>query len=427
MSKALKSSRDWAEWTPLLKIMAARVVVLGVVLASLIAVAQRGDDPNYLPFYLFMVVALIVTMIYALGVRSPKTAAASVINQFAVDPLVVTGMVYFTGGINSQLYLLYPLLILAAGIAVSGRHALHVTVLSVLLYSLLTAALYLGVLVVPGVVSPSVSSGMDVFQNLLFRNLVFVLVGGATTYFTGVLIRQEAAIERIGVVASSILENVGTSLLAVDAQGKVVSANQAATSLLGQREEDLRGQPLTAVFEEDTPDISSLKDDKKVWMVRRKEQASFPAFCAVSKGKLPASTDSFSDHDGAELMDIYLIALFDMSDSVQAGDSGEHREAVEVVNEIAHVVRNPLTAIRGAGELLSSAVDQMFAGSGQLSSDDWEMIKTMSNLIFEQSLELDDKVKDFLEGVVQGSTQVEEALKEARRWAGTVKNSDGTG
>ncbi|MDT8391259.1 MAG: PAS domain-containing protein [Lentisphaeria bacterium] len=419
MGKTPTSSRDWAEWTPLLKIMGARVVVLGVVLASLIAVAQRGDGADYLPFYLFMVVALTVTVIYALGVRSKKTAAASVINQFAVDPLVVTGMVYFTGGVNSQLYLLYPLLILAAGIAVSGRHALHVTVLSVLLYSLLTAALYFGILVVPGAESAAMPPGLDGFQNLLFRNMVFIMVGGATTYFTNVLTRQEAAIERIGVVASSILENVGTALLAVDAQGKVVSVNQAAASLLGQREEDLRGGPLTALFEGDTPDIARPRHDKKVWMVRRKGEAAFPAFCAVSKGKFPPAPSAY-DQDGADLRDMYLLTLFDMSDSTNTGSAGEHRETVAVVNEIAHVVRNPLTAIRGAGELLSNAVDQMFAGSGQLSSDDWEMIKTMSHLIFEQSLELDDKVKDFLEGVAEGSTQVEEALREARRWTDTV-------
>ena len=424
MNQPLTTTRNWAEWPPFLKIMGARVVVLAVVLASLIAVSDHGEASHYFPFYLFMLVALVTTMIYAYGVRSQRTANDSVIYQFAVDPLIVMGMIYFTGGIDSQLYLLFPLLILAAGITVSGPHVLHVTILSVVLYSLLIVALYLGVLTLPGQVSPRILSGVDIFQILLFRNLIFIMVGGATTYFTGSLTRQQATIKRIGTVASSILENVGTPLLAVDANGMVVSVNPSAASLVGQRREALRGRPLETFFEGEAPCLSSRGKNTKVWQVKRKDKPAFPAFCAVSKGKLPSLTGSSDDLGDGGVMDIYLVTLVDLSDSVKGDTVEDHRERVEVVNEIAHVVRNPLTAIRGAGELLSSAVDEVFAsGSGQLTSEDWETIKRMSNLIFEQSMELDDKVNDFLESVGEGSTRVEEALKNARKWSQKLKNN----
>lgn len=426
MSRPAKPARNWAQWNPWLKVMAARVVFLVMVLASLIAVTGHENAADYLPFYIFMLVALLTTMVYGFGVRSEKSAGNSVIHQFAVDPVIVTGMVYFTGGIDSQLYLLYPLLILAAGITVSAPHVFHVTILSVVLYSLLTVALFLGVLVVPGVSTPPAFSGVEVFESLMFRNLVFIMVGGATTYFSGMLTRQEATIRRIGMVASSILENVGTALLATDAAGQVVSVNKSAALLLGQSEDDLRGKPLNMIFEGEGPDLNAPRQTRKVWTVKRTDKTTFPAFCALSKGKFPALNDS-GGSETAELTDLFLVALFDMSDSPAAVNNDDHRERVEVVNEMAHVVRNPLTAIRGAGELLSSAVDHMFAGSGKLSSDDWEMIKTMSSVIFEQSMELDDKVKDFLEGVAAGSTQVEEALHDARAWADAVKKEKENG
>lgn len=401
--------------------MAARLVLLLIVMASMIAIVYEGDALP-LPFYMFLVAAFGVTILYAVWLRSEKTAGESVPHQFAVDPLIVTGLIYFTGGTASQLYLLYPLVVLAAGIAVSGRHALHVTILSILVYSLLTVLFWTGVLVDPMTSGEITVSGPQVFQDLMFRILIIALTGGATVYFAGTVFKQEQLLARFNFVATSILDNVATPLLAVDTRDRVVSANPAACRLLGKDKHDLENQPFGLLFDGQSPPLDNEAAGGKAWRVRRGDGSTFQAFCATSRERLPINP-SGGDAAG-ETGDIHLVTLFDL-DQVPQDQSAwsseiRHRAAATVASEIAHVVRNPLTAIMGAGELLNRSVDQMFTKSSQLSDKDWDAVKSMCSLIFEQSLELDDKVKQFLEVVSEGSTDLESVMRDASMWSSTV-------
>lgn len=418
MSTGVTEKSELSRWGPLLRIMAARLVVLMIAMASLVAIVYEQETSQW-PFYTFLGTAFVLTILYALWLRSDKTAGVSVPHQFAVDPLIVSGLIYFTGGIDSQLYLLYPLVVLAAGIAVSGRHALSVTVLSILVYTLLTLLLYSGVLLPPGVqVGERTYNGVEVFQDMMFRILMIALVGGGTVYFAGMVFKQKQLLARFGLIANSILDNVVAPLFAVDTEGRIVGANLPAASLMGVDKTTLEGRRFEELFVGPAPSLEQTGDTKKVWRAKRCDGDEVPVFCAASKGTLPLPVGNANDGPLVPV-DLYLVTLFDVQ---HAGDRAEaleiqRRTAATLVNEMAHVVRNPLTAIRGAGELLNQSVDQMFVSSKQLSSEDWEAVKSMCALIFEQSLELDEKVKAFIETVGPGATDVARVLKNADEWS----------
>ncbi len=410
-----------ARWHPLLRIMAARLALLLIVMASLVAVVYEGREPPT-PFYLFLGAAFLVTILYAIWLRSEKTAGESVPHQFAVDPLIVTGLVYFTGGIDSQLYLLYPLIVLAAGIAVSGTHALHVTLLSILVYSLLIILQVSNLLVHP-LADPQTSYNLNqVAQVLLFRILIIAMVGGATSYFAKTVSNQERLLNRFNNLTGAILDSVAAPLLIVDHDQQIISANQATANLCGKTKDALDKIAFADLFVDGGPRLADPQDAKRLWSLRQPDSQPLPILYAASKCSLPVAELETTDAPPSPML---LVTLFDISRlanpaSPPPGDNGQKRAAANVASEIAHVVRNPLTAIRGAGELLGSAVDHMFASEKKISEPDWQTIKSMCDLIFEQSVELDKQVGQFLTAVQNGETDLETTLAQADRWQSII-------
>ena len=70
-----------------------------------------------------MGIAFTITIPYSLWLRSKIRTFQFAPLQFLVDLIMVTGLVYFSGGIHSEFTLLYPLVILSAGIAVNPKQA----------------------------------------------------------------------------------------------------------------------------------------------------------------------------------------------------------------------------------------------------------------------------------------------------------------
>jgi nitrogen-specific signal transduction histidine kinase len=119
----------------------------------------------------------------------------------------------------------------------------------------------------------------------------------------------------------------------------------------------------------------------------------------------------------------YLITLIDVSEMFRIKDEvkkdkepSPDENMVGLVTEMAHQVRNPLTTIRGAGELISSAVEATLAEKGQLTPDDWETLRTMCQLISEQTQELDSKVSRLMHLAVDEPEKLETLLDESDRW-----------
>lgn len=418
MWRFLRKDEITSKWPSLVAVMLARLTLV-FLLVFLVAVMQGSMNPG-VGIYVFMGVVFLITIPYSLWLREDDKRHAVSTYQFAVDVVIITGLVHFTGGINSQLSMLYPLVILAAGIVVSGRLALKTALLSAFLYATLITLEMSGALVYRGSGPFPYSDPPEVLQYLMLRILIFVFFAAASSYLADKCFYQTKQLERLRVIATAILDNVAIPLLAVFEDGRIMLANPAAATMLRDPREKITGRTINDFFPDTVPSLDSTQDALHIWTMRRADGSEFPVTLQVSRGNFPSAVlGSLADNPGG--VDLYIVALRDMSDVLDAsatgaGDVERTRTAAGMIAEMAHVVRNPLTAIRGAGEILNSAVDTMFERSREITESDWEAVKSMAALIHEQTSDLDAKVNYLLQCASDNPDKLKELIADAEKW-----------
>src|SRR5215210_6855406 len=129
----------------LLWLIAGRVAVATLLLG--LAPLIRSTAPGLFavdPFYALIGLTYALSVAYAATVRYVERHRWLIDVQLAADAIVVSGIVYLTGGISSYFSSLYTLPIIAASTVDSRRGGMMVGVLSCVLYTALVLAQYSG-------------------------------------------------------------------------------------------------------------------------------------------------------------------------------------------------------------------------------------------------------------------------------------------
>ena len=424
MTAIISNDPRAGKWSALLYVMLGRLLMLLVMLATVVAVFHfKADDSA---FFIFVSLAFLITIPYALWLRHEESISRSLDHQFVVDAVLITGFIHFTGGIDSQLSLLYPLIILGAGIVASGRLALQVSLLSIFFYATLILLEMSGILIYRGTGPFPYSQPTEVFQVLMLRILIFAMFAAASSYLADRCFIQDKQLQRLRVIANSILDNVGVPLIAVYEDGQVMLGNPAAAEMLDIDKDDFKGRQFGEFFPKDPPSLGNPADAKKLWKMKRRDGSLISVTFEATKGNFPAAVIG-SLAENISGVDLYIVAVRDMTDMLAEQDqtrlTERQRTAVDMVTEMAHVVRNPLTAIKGAGELLDAAVNTMFKKSKQLTEEDWKTVRSMCEVIFEQTRELDDKVGYFMKCADQDTDELMKLVANADIWASKITKS----
>lgn len=400
-------------WQQIVAIMALRLAVISgfiVVLALLLP----GDK---LAFFAFMAFAYIATIPYALWLKNRALTLKHMPVQFLVDLLWVTGLVYFTGGINSPLALLYPLVILAAGIVAGPRQAFLFTTLSILCYFLIV------VLMVQGVLLPYAAPGYpmkwpELLETMVLRLLIFVCFGVAGAYVSSQCHYAARRVEQFREVAELIFRNVKAGLVLMDAGGGILMVNEKACELLEQEEQKLVGQPISLLIEgEHELERSSGRSTPSPCYFRRSNGTAFPAGYEISHFDIPADALPDGPHDH-RMMTVSLMVFSDIGRLVEMQEEakfvGRMRAAAQMAAEIAHQIRNPLAAVSGAVQLLNKLERNVAAGiDGSKDLLDKERSALYKQVIKESS-RLDRIIEEFID-YAEGSPEALTALQRHTR------------
>lgn len=409
-------------WQTLACVMLARLLLLLAVL-TLLTVIRRANLPDP-SVYLFFGVAFGVTIAYAWWLRHDETVRRSSRYQFAVDVFIISGLVHFTGGAESQLSLLYPLVILAAAVVVSGALARQVAILSVLLYLIVILLEMSGVLPYTGPDPSPYLAPETVVQGVALRVLIFVLFTAASSYLADRVLLQDRQLERLQLVADSILDNVSVPLVAVRADGVITQANPAAADLLGLQTADLRGRRFADFFPAAEPPLAG-PAPARVWEMRRPDGTTAPVSIQTSPRNFALPLAGTPTDDDAGLR---LVALRDLSDLLDAQnrshEAGQRTGAAGAIAEMVDAVRNPLTAIRGAGELLATSMDTVLGRAREITGPDWQAAKAMCEVICEQTRELDRKVEQLLVSARTDPDELGRIARQGGEWAGRILPAD---
>ncbi len=297
--------------------------------------------------------------------------------QVIADALQVTAIAHITGGGGSPFAFLYILVISSGALLLPLPGGVLVGVLATILFLADTVWLNLETF------EPGVILQMGLFAT------VAVITGwlGDRVRRAGLALGQvESELRQLRLDTGDILATIGTGVLTLDGEGRLMYLNPAGASLLGLSAEQWMGADVVEAVDEVAPGMGavlrrSLEEGRPV--ARYKTVASIQgtefvlgistAILERSGGGPPSVTAIFQDITELENME----ALSRRTERLEA--------VAELSASLAHEIKNPLASIRSAVEQISR---------GKLSGEDRV---TLERLVVGESDRLSRLLSDFIE------------------------------
>ncbi len=374
--QSMFEDRGWLAW-----LVKVRVLILTVLLGIELGIAQF--TPLAFPLRIFVqtiLAAYSLSVLHLLLLRFWRQTRVQAVLQLLSDLLLVSALVYVTGGVDSSLNFLYPLTIIVASILLPRAWAYLTAALAFILYGSVLELCYFEIVPSYSVTHP----GIRTLQAIIFVNLFgYVTIA----YLTGLLaqkLRQadtslentRDALENLQALHQNIVQSTSNGLITTSLDGHVTLVNPAAESLLGRNEKELLGQALAGLFEDPLPHVGS---DRSHWEIRFVAPNSFRKTFRMVVSALTVPERGVVGH---------VYALDDLTEIRRLEREVRMQDRLAAVGRlaaaIAHEIRNPLTSIAGSASLLSEA--------SQLSEEHRRLLQ----IITRESVRLNDIITDFL-------------------------------
>lgn len=310
--------------------------------------------------------------------------------QFGGDLLLVTSLVYFFGGIGSPFSMLYLVVIMVASALLRHRAGLLVASAAYLFYATLLVALARGWLPQGLVHLSDAEIAWRLPYNLAVHFFGFYAVALLTSYLTANVTRAERELEEkrdslanLEVFHRDVVQSISSGLIATDLDGRVTSVNRAALDILGRSGAELLGAPIGTCGLFDPDDWARFSAVGTGAPAARTE-------IEVSRGeqRIPIGFNISRLTDVAGTAAGWIVVFQDLSQWRRLQEELRMKDRMAAVGELAaglaHEVGNPLAAISGSVQLLSSA----------LPADDKQ--RRLLDIILKESQRLDRTIKGFL-------------------------------
>lgn len=368
------------------------VVISGFLIFLSFILAQDG-----IAFFAFIAFAYIITIPYSLWMRNQDRMRRLAPLQFLVDLVFVSGLVYFTGGRGQDfLILLYPLIILSAGIILPIKQTIQITVLSIISYTLVILLMSQDILI--EYPSYGVSEVlMDTTSALALRIVIFICFGIASAYVSRRCDYINKKEKQFRELTKHIFENVNTGLLLLNSEDRIIMANDRACILLGRNEPELMEQKLSNIHLKP----SEIKNGSTALhgasdYFRRPDGSVFPVSIEDAHLALPAEAVPKAQAQPHTLLNTRILNFNDLSHFLRLQNQTRQleriRAAANMAKEMAHQIRTPLTAISGATQLL-----QLSLKKSEAREQTGKECENICDQIIMESARLDKVIQNFLD------------------------------
>jgi len=368
--------RNWLGW-----LVKVRIIILTFLLGVELAITRLAD--TYLPLRFFVSIVVFwyaLSLFYVLLLSVWKEQRLQAALQVITDLAMVTLIVHATGGWDSSLNFLYPLVIIVACILLPRWWAYLSAGLASLLYGLVLELNYYGAVRSYSTTHPELKS----LQAIVFMNLLAFL---GVAYLAGLLsskLRQvddqlkdaSGALESLQALHENIIESMSAGLITTGLDGRVTFANAAAARLLGCDQRALVGKAVHQMFLDPLPQMGSERAHGEVrFQPEEGYRRTFRVIASVltipGRGML-GSVYTLED----------LTAIRRLEREVRMQD--KLAAVGRLAAAIAHEIRNPLTSIAGSVSMLS--------GASEMTDEQRQLLR----IVTRESERLNQIITDFL-------------------------------
>ncbi len=288
---------------------------------------------------------LFTNLLYLLSVKRIRSVPGLLTwTQILVDFAIVSFLLAMTGGIWSSYVFFLVIVILEAGLLLGLVQGFLFATLAALFMGLQAA--------MPAPPAPhTTGEWVEIWYRFLIQGLAFYLTAFISGYWNQRITHMEQFQRRI-------LDNMNSGFLMTDPKGYVTVLNHAAEEIIGISESSAVGRPVQEVLRAapggECPVLTALRSHTNY------TSYEFVAVVGPNETKVLGLSTSHIDDRRGRLTDM-IVSFKDLTEVARMRQELQSQDRLAAVGELsaglAHEIRNPVAAIRGAVDELPASLD----------------------------------------------------------------------
>lgn len=379
--------RRRVEWLMLLRLFVTTLLLAVTIFFQLHETGDFFINPT-LPLYVLIGTIFLLSLLYAFSLPLLPDLWIFSFVQVMVDVIYATVLIHFTGGASSVFTLLYIFPIVTSGMLHLRRGALVTASASAICFGLLVNLQFYRLIPQsdwPWVSPWSRNTPEYILWVLIVHITFFFLLAFLSSSVAEQLQRAKTSLnlseidyKKLSDLHTNIVRSIPSGIITADQDDNITFINAAGATVLGTRLSAVIQTPLKTLFPFITDDVSrSLPRSQSFFTVREID------------GEAKHLELTVSDLKGVDSVPRGRLVVFEdvtqmrkMEERVKLSE--KQAAFVRIAAGMAHEIRNPLAAIRGATELLSQAASAS------------DLNKRLMSIVIRESDRLNALLGDFL-------------------------------
>jgi two-component system sensor histidine kinase PilS (NtrC family) len=350
--------------------MFLRFLFATVLLVSTIVVQYKDREslisPPLLMLYGLIAAIYALTLIYIFVFKRLHSTHKFAYVQVSLDTLLVTALIYVTGGIASIFPFLYIVVIVYASMLLYKKGSLIMATLCNLQYGVMVDLEYYGILK-PVYTQGSLNVETHDASYVLYKIIMVVVACFLVAYLTSYLAQQtlrtenelkarQKDLQQLEAFNANIVHSMDSGLLTSNSDGTITSFNRAAEEITGFKRQEALGRPLATIFPgavehiDASGEFSQQKPYRHDLEFKKKDETT---------RYLGFSVSSFREPDGKAIGKLLIFQDLSALKIMEAHIKRVDKLAAvgEMAAGIAHEIKNPLASMTGSIQMLKDEIN----------------------------------------------------------------------
>lgn len=379
-------------------LMLSRVAIatflLGITFFINIRKAELLPETSFTALYFLILLTYILSIIYVFLPKFIRNLKIHIYIQTLCDVVLITGLVFVTGGIRSVYSVFYPLVIICSVLFLARGGGLIIASACSILYGLLLDLEYYRIIhpLNDMAVGGYPFSAGYVFTRIFIHILSFYIIALLASFVVEkekmartLLAEKETAFDQLDLLHRSIIESVDTGIMTINLQGKIKSFNRGAEEITGFSFVEIENRYIDEIF----PGYSDIIEKFEKDAYKKSAKSRFDMLFHGKENKnliLGCSVSTLKDKKVKRIGNIIIFQ--DLTGIREMENALEKNRRLAFTGEmaagLAHEMRNPLASISGSIQVLKKYL--------KLNAADEKLMQ----IIMRGKDQLENFIKDFL-------------------------------